>query len=46
MNLDEFIRTINKIFTQFPKAQLWEKYAYKRLYFNKTEGDDDFTFYI
>ena len=46
MNLDELIKTISNKFPQLPKAQLWEKYDRRRLYFNKIEGDDDYTFYI
>jgi len=46
MNLDELIGTINKTFPQLPRPRLWEKYDHERLYFNKTEGDEDYTFYI
>ncbi len=46
MNLDELITTICNKFPQLPKPQLWEKYDLKRLYFNKKEGDNNYTFYI
>ncbi len=46
MNLDKIIENVVKKFPQLPKPNLWDKHGIKRFYFNKKEGNQDFTFFI
>lgn len=46
MESSQIIEELRKKFPQFPNPRHWDQYNHDRYYFNKTENNTDFTFYI
>lgn len=44
--ITEFEAILGSVFPQLPKPKVWKKYNKTRLYYNKSENETEFTFYI
>ena len=46
MNFEKVIEKLINKFPQLPNPNYWDKHGKKRFYFNKKEGNQDYTFFI